>query len=375
VLSSLGLTVVCLAAATVLVFIGTLAQTNQGLYAVQANYFQSLVVFHTFEGAGLRIPVWPGGYLIGAVLLMNLVAAQVRRFRSGRDRPGFWLVHLGLILLLLGQLATDLLQVGSSMRLREGDSKNYSEDQRRYELAVVSPASPDQDQVVAIPESWLTPRREIQLPALSFKVRVEQYWQNSTALPSSGASVSGPASPASGAPSPLVFHAAPLVTSSDRRNVPTATVELVAQDGSLGAWQVSAWSDQPRTVVYQGQTYRLSLRPVRYYKAFSLELLDFIHEKHAGTDIPKRFSSRLRLRRADTGEDREVLVYMNNPLRYGGETFYQSGYDERDDKVTILQVVRNPGWLTPYVSCALISLGLAVQFLGRLVAFVRRRDA
>jgi hypothetical protein len=66
---------------------------------------------------------------------------------------------------------------------------------------------------------------------------------------------------------------------------------------------------------------------------------------------------------------------MNNPLRYGGETFYQSGYDERDDKVTILQVVRNPGWLTPYVSCALISLGLAVQFLGRLVAFVRRRDA
>ena len=40
---------------------------------------------------------------------------------------------------------------------------------------------------------------------------------------------------------------------------------------------------------------------------------------------------------------------MNSPLRYGGETFYQSGYDENDPKVTILQVVRNPSWLTPYV--------------------------
>ena len=42
---------------------------------------------------------------------------------------------------------------------------------------------------------------------------------------------------------------------------------------------------------------------------------------------------------------------MNHPLRYQGETFYQSGVLGLG-KGTILQVVRNPGWLIPYISCA-----------------------
>jgi hypothetical protein len=115
------------------------------------------------------------------------------------------------------------------------------------------------------------------------------------------------------------------------------------------------------------------LRPARYYKPFSLQLVDFSHDRYMGTDIPKNFSSRVRLLRSDTKEDREVLIYMNNPLRYGGETFYQSGFDERDERVTILQVVRNPGWLTPYFSCALVGIGLCVQFTMHLTAFVRKR--
>jgi hypothetical protein len=54
---------------------------------------------------------------------------------------------------------------------------------------------------------------------------------------------------------------------------------------------------------------------------FSLRLLEFKHDKYPGTDIPKNFSSRVRLQRPDTGEDREVLIFMNNPLRYAGSRF------------------------------------------------------
>ena len=76
-----------------------------------------------------------------------------------------------------------------------------------------------------------------------------------------------------------------------------------------------------------------------------------------GTDIPKNFSSRVLLQRPETGEKREVLIYMNNPLRYAGETYYQSSFDP-DDHGTILQVVHNPSWLTPYFSCVLVGVGL-----------------
>ena len=70
------------------------------------------------------------------------------------------------------------------------------------------------------------------------------------------------------------------------------------------------------------------------------------------------------------GEGREVLIYMNNPLRYAGLTFYQASFD---NKATILEVVRNPSWLVPYVACGAIALGLVIQFLIHLSAFVRGR--
>jgi hypothetical protein len=63
---------------------------------------------------------------------------------------------------------------------------------------------------------------------------------------------------------------------------------------------------------------------------------------------------------------------MNNPLRYAGETFYQASFD-RDDQGTVLQVVHNPSWLTPYFSCVLVAAGLLVQFLTHLLGFVRKR--
>jgi hypothetical protein len=65
---------------------------------------------------------------------------------------------------------------------------------------------------------------------------------------------------------------------------------------------------------------------------------------------------------------------MNNPLRYGGYTFYQAGY-ENNDQTSILQVVRNPGWLIPYVSCIMMGLGLCIQFGFHLTGFIRKRSA
>ena len=80
----------------------------------------------------------------------------------------------------------------------------------------------------------------------------------------------------------------------------------------------------------------------------------------------------MRLERPDTHENREVLIYMNNPLRYWGETYYQASFDP-DNQGTILQVVHNPSWLTPYFSCVLVAGGLVVQFLTHLVGFIKKR--
>ena len=59
-LSSLKLTLVCLAAAIVLIFAGTIAQVHLGIHEAQQRYFQSLLVWWPPEG-GVRIPIFPGG--------------------------------------------------------------------------------------------------------------------------------------------------------------------------------------------------------------------------------------------------------------------------------------------------------------------------
>src|SRR6478752_3673879 len=150
-LTSLKLTIICLAAAMVLIFAGTLAQVHLGIHEAQQRYFQSFFVWWPPESRGLQIPIFPGGHLIGAVLLVNLIAAHAKRFRWNWRKLGIHLTHAGLIIMLAGGLFTDLFAVESHMRLAGGDTKNYSEDPRRMELAVIDTSDAQLDQVTAIP--------------------------------------------------------------------------------------------------------------------------------------------------------------------------------------------------------------------------------
>jgi len=369
--TSLRLTVVCLALAMVLVLAGTLAQVHLGLYEAQQRYFQSFFVFWTPQGSSLRIPVFPGGYLVGGVLLINLVASHLKRFKMTADKAGIWMVHLGLILLLVGQLLTDLLSQESTLHLREGEAKNYSVADRQAELVIIDPSDPQSDKVFSIPQKVLMGRREVRHPELPFTIRVQQFYPNSI-VENRGTNTAVPAAATQGIGPLATVKPLPKVTVTDRRDVPSAIVEAVTDKGSLGTWLVSEYIEQPQTIEANGRNYQIQMRPRRFYKPFSIQLVDFRHDVYPGTTIPKNFSSRVILNRAETGENREVLIYMNNPLRYAGETFYQASFDP-DDQGTILQVVRNPGWLTPYVACIVVGLGLVVQFATHLFGFTLKR--
>jgi hypothetical protein len=367
ILTSLRLTVALLALGLVLVFWGTLAQVHLGLYKAQNDFFRSFFIYWSPAGSNWRIPIFPGGYFIGWLLLINLFAAHFRYYRPGQRKYGIVLIHLGVVLLLVGQLLTDVFSSESTMHLRNGDTKNYSEAARQFELAVVDKTDPDSDKVVAIPGGRLQRGGDLTNPELPFTVRVKTYYPNSSLTQS--------ATPGYEEVSPGIWwRGLPHETDTDKRDMPSGAVELLTPQGSLGMFLVSAYLTRPQEVTCNGRQCQLSLRPVRFYKPFQIHLVEFKHDKYPGTDIPKNFSSRVRVRRPDTGEDREVLIYMNNPLRYAGETYYQASFDT-DDQGTILQVVHNPSWLTPYFSCVMVGAGLIVQFLTHLIGFAAKRRA
>ena len=372
ILSSLRLTVICLSLGMLLVFLGTLAQVHLGIHAVQARYFQSLFIYWSPPGASWKIPILPGGYLLGTVLLVNLITAHAVRFQLTKKKIGIILLHLGVILLLIGQLLTGLFARETQMRIDEGQTLGYSEAPREVELAVIDVTDPDFDQVVAIPEEVLARGGTIQNATLPFALNVRQFMGNARLTMRSQEPQGPPSQATTGVGKNIVVAEIPRTVKDDERDLSTAFVEVDGVEGPLGTWLLSNAIPDPQGFTLNGHTYALAMRQRRFYKQFALTLLDFAHDRYAGTDIPKNFSSRVRLLDFERNENREVVISMNDPLRYRGFTFYQSGFDN-NDKTTILQVVKNPAMLLPYIACGLVALGLVVQFSMHLFGFVRKR--
>lgn len=380
-LSSLRLTVVLLALGILVVFFGTLGQTSDGLYVAQERYFRSWFSYWTPHGRNFPVVPLPGGYLLGTLLVINLIVAHFTRFKWSWAKSGIFLTHFGIILLLLGQLATDMFARESVMSFREGESRNYSESQMEFELAFLRDANgSDLDQVVAIPGTRIKPGAEIRHELLPFVVRIREAYENAGVRQRAPIMDSNrPPAATKGIGARIIVEPMQASRTMDDRNTPAAILELIEDGkGSLGTWAASG-ALRPQEFDAAGVLWRLDYRPAREYKPFSITLLKTTHEVYQGTDIPKNFQSRVRIQNSAAREDREVEIYMNNPLRYAGYTFFQ--YQMGKEEVTkggrgtsALQVVLNPSWVTPYLGCILVGGGLLVQFLIHLVKFIGRRS-
>ena len=369
-LASLKLTIVCLACAMVLVFVGTLDQVQIGVYEAQLRYFKSFFLYFSLPGSHLKIPWFPGGYTLGGILLVNLVAAHVSRFKLSWKKTGILILHSGLILLLVGQLVTSVFEEESQVQLDQGQTKNYSESPYLDELAIIDSSGANTDEVISVPASRLAKGRSISLPGAGLTLQVNDFYENA-------ALVSPNQLPRENYPH---FRVGPMAVAvpiprtykQDERNQPAASVSLMKNGQQIGSWSLASGFPQPIQFRAGPKPFAIVLRPKRYYRPFSITLEEFRHDRYAGTEIAKNFSSKVRLIDPSVHENREALIFMNHPLRYAGLTFYQAGFGN-NDATTVLQVMKNPSWLVPYISCGMMALGLVIQFGMHLISFVRRR--
>lgn len=371
--TSLRLTVVLLACSILLVWVATWMQKFYGIRFIETEYFHSFVAPIRYPDWNYAIPI-PGGYLVGGLLFINLLCSQLVRIPLRWNRLGLHLSHFGILLLLVGELWRGVGSEESQMRLDEGATGNFSESIHERELAVTDVTAPDRDVVHAVPLSRLAGRKAFAIPGTPLTLAPQTFLPNAT-LAMRDAAPGAPSSAATAGVGPQVVVAPqPETFRTDEMNFPTAFVEVRAGGAPLGVWLVSLQLEAPQEFTHDGRTYRLSLRRTRHYQDFSLTLLDFRHDKYPGTEIPRNFSSQVRVASDDGKENRETKIYMNNPLRFRGLTFYQSGFDN-NDTTSVFQVVRNDGWLIPYVACVVAAAGLLIHFLISLGNFLRRRAA
>jgi hypothetical protein len=437
VLASLRLTVVLFVLSMLLVFFGTVAQMDQGLFTVLHSFFRCFLawipfqVFLRFGQVFFGLPTtwevsgtfpFPGGYTLGLLLLINLIAAHAvrfRPFRRVRTRPGAgaegepkslglgsgklqfeWkktgilLIHSGLVIMLLGEAVTGFFAVESTMTLVEGDSVNFVDVSNSVELAVTDPSDPKVNHVVTIPGKMLQEGKVISHDDLPFDIQVQERWDN-TAL----ADVTGMHGEEStkdvffttkGTPVRIIPGGEKRGVDGEREDAVSARLVFRPKEGEgesttrlLSMFFYKNYLARqlvfpPQYVTAGGKAYRVELRPKRVYKPYTVQLIKFTHATFQGTSTPKDFASDVRVTDPEEKEDRTVHIWMNHPLFYRGETFYQAGYlntSQGAPRGTVLQVVRNPGWVMPYLSCVMVALGMVIHFGVNLKKFQERRAA
>jgi hypothetical protein len=184
--ADLRITVTLFALSLFLVFYGTLAQVDKGVWTVVAEYFRSpmvwiplkVVLFRIWDVEG-AIP-YPGGWLLGGLLLANLLAAHIVRFKVSWKRSGILLIHAGIVIMMLGELITGLFALEGHMHIDLKGSSNYVEHAHAPELAVINrSADLKHDHVIVVPTARLRRGGVIADPELPFEVEVLEYMVNS----------------------------------------------------------------------------------------------------------------------------------------------------------------------------------------------------
>ncbi len=354
----------------VLVVLCTLLQVSLGTYGAVEATMRTWLVWY-YPGAGTwGIPYLPGGALVGLVLLVNLTVALVQRFRWAWRYVGLWLIHLGLVVLVAGEFISGALQVDTRMTIEEGQTVSHLEHPREVELALVDRSNPAKDEVWAVPDRLLTRGGTLSLPGTTLTVKVHAFYPNAELR---NRKPGDPPHPGNAGIAPNVTVVPlPVIRANEEANVPVCFVELFSGAQSHGTWLTSLVIGAPQEIIHEGRPLALSLRHRRIELPYRLTLKKFSHDRYPGTDIPKNFSSLVHLDDPGRGQSRDILISMNQPLRYDGKAFYQASFGKADT-LSILQVVENPGWLMPYLSTVLVSLGLLIHFGWMLWRALARR--
>ena len=380
-LSKVTLGVACLAMVWALSNIGPGRRTERWILIASLIGLGGLLAWLLYQGdaakmndSSMRI-LWQ--LIKGTVASLVLLAGCTLLFRK---HAAVQLIHGGIALMMLSELLVGTTVVESRMSIREGETVNFVYETRAVELAIVDDSDPDFYHVVAVPRSMLLASQTIQHEELPFDIEIVRYLENAT-LRRAKIGEKNPAT--AGIGQEWMAEAVLSSTGTDSSvNMPAVYVTFKAKNGdeTLGTHLVSllvSSQDMDEAVsVREGgvaKTYRASLRFKRTYKDFSIHLIDVRKDDYVGTDMARNYSSEVQLVDKARNVRRTIPIWMNNPLRFAGDTFYQSGYHDDPTtgvETTTLQVVANESWMIPYVSCMIVATGMLAYFWLRLLHFL-----
>ena len=346
----------------ILVFFGTIAQKNIGLYASQMKYFSSF--YFLFLGF---IPL-PGGRLVLLLMTVNLFSSMFKRNLWQLKKIGIIIVHLGGLLLLVGGGLTAYFSSEGNMVIAEGETSNYVDDYHNMELAFVNNSLKDSVEYTIVDESLLYEGSRFQIFDKGPEIYIISNIKN--------VRIENRISPADSIYKGLLEKFVLLPKKPEPENTqnrPALIYKIEGtsnkSDGIYGLFLGQGLNDPFKV---KDQIFHSEYRRERTYVPFNIELIDFEKIMHPGTNVAKSFSSDVNL--IENNIPRRTLIKMNEPLRHKGYTFFQASFiDDSEIETTVLATVKNYGRLFPYISSIIMSVGLLIHLLAMMPKMVKKK--
>lgn len=340
--------------------------------------------------------------LQGSVAATALLIPSIMLFDK---RGGIVVLHLGVLMLMLSELQVAMTAHEDRISMSEDESGRtaaYAFDIRSVELAIVKHAQPEydrkkgddlhagedeKDEVWVIPQDTLLGAHEndalISRESLPFHLKVPRYLVNCVLESRAGPPSDG--KDEIDATAGLGKHArAVAINQKDgmQSEVDSGAIYLDIIDPKSGkktathlvANKMSGYLlPRGEEVKFGDSTYHLYLRFRRTYFPWSISLKETRRVDYLGTTVPKDFRSTFVITE-ESGKEHTFTTKMNNPVRYNGLTFFQSDHGLQNGvEFTSLQVVRNSGWMLPYIGCMVVAFGMFAQFGQTLIRFLGRQ--
>jgi hypothetical protein len=389
--SGFGLATALLVILMVETWLATLEQVNFGLHATLQKYFTP-GAWYVLPDAGVlgenlvgkSLPPLPGGYWVCALLVLNLTLGGIIRMRRGWKKVGILMSHFGIIFMIVAGGVSQLKEERGVMMLSEKPASAFPQtaDYAQAFTETTVEITEVKDGKLVGPVHFVKDAyyldlkgedtRTVKLPKLPFDLQFQGYVQN--AKPISAASMA----PTRGEPVVdgwFLFAREP--NKESEADTPGVHARVLGRDGKAGAIVLLAVdSHAPYTVNADGRTFIVRMDKRVWPVPFQVRLEDARSEYHPNTNRPKVFESDIV--RIEGGRESKVFIEMNEPMRYGGYTFYQRtmmnglGGGDREATISGFEVVRNPADKWPEYSIYIVGLGLCIHFVTKLAGFLFR---
>jgi hypothetical protein len=285
------------------------------------------------------------------LLVLNVVLCLSARLRSLKRRPGLLLAHASIVFMAAGALIGARWGTDGSMKLLEGEKKDYFDVKTRYgtkrvplgfsvglEDFVLERYGSSSGGVVLVRGQGQESIESFPVEVgRTYKVLGERYsLEILRELPDFQMSL----------------ETGEIVSASDNPNNPAVQIKISGNGEEETRW---LFAKHPNI---HGSQQKLPLEA-----QYSLGGSSYIKDYKSKLWIEKNGSRVL-----------AKTIEVNDPLAYKGYNFYQSSYDERNLSWTGLQVVKDPGVPAMYVGFTMLCVGVTVELYLRGWRASRRKN-